>query len=83
MVRASIATLGRTEFRKAVKGGIRAAGREWMFRERGPRGTGVRWVRKEVRFRRRAWAERVSPERREETCSRNRVRALVMSTIVS
>jgi hypothetical protein len=43
---------------------MRSAGREWMLRERGPMVLGWRWVMKEVRFRRRDWAARVSPSRR-------------------
>lgn len=46
-------------------------GREWMFRERGPMRAGLRWVVKEVMFRRMDWAERRSPWRRDVTWSRN------------
>lgn len=59
------------DWRKERMGEMTVDGREWMFRERGPMRAGLRWVVKEVMFRRMDWAERRSPWRRDVTWSRN------------
>ena len=81
-VRDSVVRAGRTDWRKETRGEMTVDEREWMFSGREPMRVGLRWVVKDVMFKRMDWAERRSPWRRDVTWSRNRFWALVTSTTV-